>query len=66
MMVFEVPLCPDTLDTGVSNLTGAYSVIIRDCGGSGLGEGLGDEAAWKVGCLLEFCQPPFLCLYRRE
>ena len=46
MMVFEVPLNPDALETGVSNLTGACSVIIRDCGGSGLGQGLGDEDTW--------------------
>lgn len=39
IMVFEVPLSPDTLGTGVFILTGAHSVIIRDCGRLGLGEG---------------------------
>lgn len=39
MMVFEVPLSLDTLGTGVSNLTGACSIITRDCGGLGLADG---------------------------
>ena len=42
MMVFEVPLNPDALETGVSNLTGACSVIIRDC------EGQAWDRAWGM------------------